>query len=633
MLHALAIRSPSAPGHVPARNRRVRQPRDEPVHGPVPELAHGLGVEPERICASAEPAAPFRPRSHAANLSGTASDRPRAQIGARSSTVRAVNEQQLARKAQVAELLLNAARQLGETLEPERVYERFHELLTDVIQHDGLVVSSYDDRDDLIRCEYAWVEGNVVDPSTLPPLPLNREGGGMQSRVIMTGEPFLFNDVAERVQQQEGVFYNVDREGKIEKIPEAGPAGTSAAMMVPVKHERRVVGVVQVMTDRGDYSAEQLELVEGLIAQMAAAVRNARLQKERRRLEAAEAAARAVAEERAQAAQVLEAVGDGIFLVDADGVVRLWNRAAELVTGLEALQVRGRLLRDVITEWDALAGRIPVAERSAAPTSVTLPVELGGRDLWLSFVAVRSADGIVYAFRDLTIDRRLEDVRNDFVTTISHELRTPMAAVYGAAETLLRRNIELSSERGRQLLEIIASQAARLTQITEAVLMTSQLDRGDLPVESRPVDLVELVRATVEAMDARLPQPIGVEVEVPGAVALASGDGDRIQQVLVNLLDNAVKYGGGAVTVRVENVDGSVRVSVADTGPGILPGEQQRIFEKFYRADPQQRNAPGGTGLGLYISRELVRRMEGNLDVSSEPGVGTTFVLELPRAA
>ena len=178
-----------------------------------------------------------------------------------------VNDRQLARKAQVAELLLNAARQLGETLEPERVYERFHELLAEVVQHDGLVVSSYDESDDLIRCDYALVEGNVVDPTTLPPLPLNREGGGMQSRVIVSGEPFLFNDVAERVDHAGGVYYNVDREGTVEKIPESGPAKTTAAMMVPVKDEGRVVGVVQVMTDGGSYSQEQLELVEGLVAQ------------------------------------------------------------------------------------------------------------------------------------------------------------------------------------------------------------------------------------------------------------------------------------------------------------------------------------------------------------------------------
>src|SRR5919204_6671555 len=107
-----------------------------------------------------------------------------------------MSERELERKARVAELLLDAARQLGESLEPERVYDRFHDLLADVVPHDGIVVSSYDDRDGLIRCEYAWVEGNVVDPSTLPALPLNRGGGGMQSQVIVSGESYLFNDVA-----------------------------------------------------------------------------------------------------------------------------------------------------------------------------------------------------------------------------------------------------------------------------------------------------------------------------------------------------------------------------------------------------------------------------------------------------
>src|SRR5207253_5108813 len=121
--------------------------------------------------------------------------------------------------------------------------------------------------------------------------------------------------------------------------------------------------------------------------------------------------------------------------------------------------------------------RIPVAEHGAAARSVTLPIEIGGRDLWLSFVAVRSADGIVYAFRDVSAERRLEEEKSDFIATISHELRTPMAAVYGAAETLLRRHIDLTSAQGRQLLEMIATQSARLSQITEEVLLAAQLDR------------------------------------------------------------------------------------------------------------------------------------------------------------
>src|SRR6266511_819291 len=353
-----------------------------------------------------------------------------------------MTDRELERKAQVAEVLLNVARELGEGLEPERVYERFHELLAVVIEHDGLVISSYEPAEGLIRCDYLWNEGNVIDPATLPALRLNREGGGMQSRVIVSGRPFLFNDVPQEVRDHEGVYYNVDKEGRVERIPDSGPPRTKSAMMVPVKHEGGVVGVVQLMSDRDEYTTEQVELFEALVAQMAAAVRNARLQRERRRLEAAEAAARAAAAEREQAAHVLEAVGDGIFLLDGDGVVRLWNRAAQLVTGLRADALLGRKLADVVPDWQALADRIPVAEGAATRQAVSLPVEVGGRDLWLSIVAVRGADGVVYAFRDLTDEQRLEEEKSDFVATISHELRTPMAAVYGAAETLLRREGE-----------------------------------------------------------------------------------------------------------------------------------------------------------------------------------------------
>jgi len=328
-----------------------------------------------------------------------------------------VRERELERKARVAQLLLDATRTLGETLDPERVYDKFHDLLSDVVEHDGVLVSSYDEGDGLIRCDYAWSDGNRLDAAVFPPLPLNREGGGMQSRVIVSGEPLFFNDVAEVVQRPGGTYYDVDREGTIRKLPESGPPGSSAAMMVPVKHDGRVVGVVQVMTNSGAYSAEQLEVVDGLVGQMAAAVRNARLHKEQRRLEAAEAAARAVAAEREQAANVLDAVGDGIFLVDGDGVVRLWNRAAAVVTGLPGDAVHGKRIVEVLPEWEALATRIPVTEDGAAARPATLPVHAGGRDLWLSFVAVRNADGVVYAFRDLTSERRLDEEKSDFIAT------------------------------------------------------------------------------------------------------------------------------------------------------------------------------------------------------------------------
>ena len=260
---------------------------------------------------------------------------------------------------------------------------------------------------------------------------------------------------------------------------------------------------------------------------------------------------------------------------------------------------------------------------------MTLPVEVERRDLWLSFVAVRGADGIVYAFRDVTSERGLDEQKSDFIATISHELRTPMAAVYGAAQTLLMRE-HLPAEQRLQLVEMIATQAARLTQITEEVLLASRLDRGEIPLERSHVDVAELARRTVEAMRAQLPDGTEVTLEVADDATSASADADRLQQVLVNLLDNAVKYGAGPVGLRIGRSARGVTLAVADRGPGIPRPEQARIFEKFYRGDPQLARAPSGTGLGLYISRELVQRMGGRLDVESRPGQGATFVVELP---
>jgi signal transduction histidine kinase len=140
------------------------------------------------------------------------------------------------------------------------------------------------------------------------------------------------------------------------------------------------------------------------------------------------------------------------------------------------------------------------------------------------------------------------------------------------------------------------------------------------------------VAETVEAFREQLDSSTSIEVEIPDDVGAASGDRDRIQQVLVNLLDNAVKYGDSPVKVQAYGIDGAIRICVADNGRGIALAEQPRIFEKFYRADPHLARSPGGTGLGLYISRELARRMGGTLDLTSEPGAGATFVVELPQA-
>jgi two-component system phosphate regulon sensor histidine kinase PhoR len=380
------------------------------------------------------------------------------------------------------------------------------------------------------------------------------------------------------------------------------------------------------------YDDEQLELAEGLVGLMAAAVRNARLHERAQDEAAARARAEATAATREQAARVLEAVGDGVLMVGTDGKLRFWNRAAELVTGRSRDDAVGRHASEVFAGWDVIAAGIPVSEEAEVARPVTLPVEVDGSELWLSFIAVRSPNGVVYTFRDLTLDRGLEAAKSDFIATLSHELRTPMTAVLGAAKTLLRDDIALSAERRQQLLEMIGAQGTRLTQITEEVLLANRLDRGELRVDSERVDLAQLVEHALETMRQDAPESISLTAEGNGAAAL--GDRDRIEQVLVNLIDNAVKYSpeGGTVVVRTVPAAASVRVEVADQGIGIPPAEQGAVFEKFYRGDPQHLSVPGGTGLGLYICRELVQRMGGAIGVRSRPGEGSTFWFDLPRA-
>jgi two-component system phosphate regulon sensor histidine kinase PhoR len=339
-------------------------------------------------------------------------------------------------------------------------------------------------------------------------------------------------------------------------------------------------------------------------------------------------------QQRDEAERVLAHLGDGVFVVDRDGVVRLWNQAAEAITGLRATDLRGQRAQEAIPGWETIATFVPVADRpgegEGPSSSETVPVDIAGRELWLSVVAVALDDDTVYAFRDATHDRRLEDLRSQFVATISHELRTPLASLHGAAMTL--REHELPAQTQDDLLEMIAEQSNRLANLVEEILVAGQLDSGSLSVVADTFDPEELVHGVVTAARSRVPEERSIEVTVPPVVPKVHGDGERTRQVLLNLIDNAIKYSpsGGRINVYLTNGGECLRFSVHDEGLGIPAGEQERIFDKFYRLDPDQRRGIGGTGLGLYICRELVRSMHGRIWVDSEPGKGTTFAFELP---
>ncbi len=338
-------------------------------------------------------------------------------------------------------------------------------------------------------------------------------------------------------------------------------------------------------------------------------------------------------------ARVLEHVDDGIFLLDDDGVIQHWNPAAQAITGIDADEALGRRAEETLPGWEAVAPLIPVAA-APGPGSVeatVVPLELDGRELWLSISGVTFSDGIVYAFRSLTEERALDELKGEFIATVSHELRTPLAAIYGSAQTLLREDIELDETGQKRLLDVIAQESERLSRIADDILFARKLDSGQVVLVEKKVDLPTLARDVVEEMRACFASrdEISIDLSVPDALESLVGDSDKLRQVLINLIDNAVKYSpeGGRVEVSVDARDGGVRIAVQDEGIGIAPLEQRRIFGKFYRVDPALTRGVGGTGLGLYICRELVRRMEGRLSVSSEEGKGSTFVVDLPVGA
>jgi signal transduction histidine kinase len=263
-----------------------------------------------------------------------------------------------------------------------------------------------------------------------------------------------------------------------------------------------------------------------------------------------------------------------------------------------------------------------------------VPLEIDGQEIWLSIAGVTLDDGIVYAFRDVTRERRLEELRAQFVATISHELRTPLASLHGAAMTLLEREGDLHEETRHDLLDMIAVQSKRLAELVEEILLTGQLDSGSLRVVTEPFDPEEIVWTAAAAARLRIGDDSTIGVSIPAVLPRVAGDAARARQVLTNLVDNAIKYSpqGGHIELGVEADGEHARFTVRDEGLGIPLGEQRRIFEKFYRLDPDHRRGIGGSGLGLYICRELVRSMNGRIWVESDPGQGATFTFELPVA-
>ena len=435
------------------------------------------------------------------------------------------------------------------------------------------------------------------------------------ARVMRTGEPEFLREVPQELIEEAA-----------RRDPEAAAAlahiSVRSAITLPLGSGGRTFGALTLIAEEREFDDSDFALGQQLSARAAIAIENARLYRE--------------AERRAEAALALAYVSDGVVLLDDDGRVRFWNAAVAAITGVREQDALGRRPVELLPSWEELTrlAELADADARARARSVTAPIKTAAGDRWVAVTGVAFDEGVVYALRDVTDQKEFERTRSDFVATASHELRTPLAAVYGAARTLRRTDIELPAEQQEQFLEIIVTETERLTAIVSQILLAGQLEGGRVDVSAAATDLARLVESVLVSQRVRAPDHLELRLEQNGDRAVALADEDKLRQVLVNLLDNAIKYSpdGGEVAVELAGGAGRVRLTVRDQGLGVPAGEQERIFEKFYRLDPALTRGVGGSGLGLFISRELVTRMGGSLTVRSQPGEGAAFVVDLPAA-
>ena len=343
----------------------------------------------------------------------------------------------------------------------------------------------------------------------------------------------------------------------------------------------------------------------------------------------------AAAQVRAQQQAVFNSMVEGVLVLDESNKVQLVNRSLEKLFSLAA-DVRGQTIIEAF-RLPELADLVKRLRQECSMQSYTLELP-GMEERWVEVnaAAVLDRDGIqrgaILVFHDLTRIKQLERTRQEFVANVSHELRTPLSLIKGFVETLLE-GAKNDPEKATRFLQTIEKHTDRLTFLIEDLLTISRLESGQIIMNLHPVDLHEETQRVAEDLKSRADEKlVTFDNQVPEGLR-AHADADRLQQVLFNLIENAIKYGrpSGRVLIGGSAIaDGKVELWVRDDGPGIPAEARERVFERFYRVDRARSRETGGTGLGLSIVKHIVQAHGGEVWLKSELGEGTTFHFTLP---
>ncbi|WP_219838349.1 two-component system histidine kinase PnpS [Paenibacillus sp. R14(2021)] len=350
-----------------------------------------------------------------------------------------------------------------------------------------------------------------------------------------------------------------------------------------------------------------------------------------------------------QLASVLDNMINGVVMIDANGTIVLFNRMAEEILGFPAREIIGQHYASAKQQYELtqfIQEALELREHLRDEVTFYFPTE---RLLDLNLVPIFENDeefeGVLLVLQDVTAIRRLERMRSEFVANVSHELKTPVTAVKGFAETLLGGAVD-DSETARSFLQIIYDESDRLNRLIGDILELSKIESRRVPLLYSPVELSSFVNKTMELMSAEaVRKQIRVTAKVEQGLYVEA-DEDRLRQIVMNLLANGIAYTaeGGCVSIVVEPVHDPnatldefgqenyehIRIHISDTGMGIPKKDLPRIFERFYRVDKARSRSSGGTGLGLSIVKHLVELHKGTITVESKVGSGSTFTIELP---
>ena len=338
---------------------------------------------------------------------------------------------------------------------------------------------------------------------------------------------------------------------------------------------------------------------------------------------------RQVEEERNKLDTLFQHMADGMVAFDADGMLLQFNAAAEVM--LDRKLEENLRYTDVFPE-------VQVRQEDVAQDGKSIEIDYaaGPRFLKIYFAPIRlgaEGKGLMAVLHDVTEQRKLDDSRREFVANVSHELRTPLTNVRGYAETLMSAD-DIDRDIQMRFLGVISSEADRMTRIVKDLLTLTRLDYNRMEMHMQPMDLRELGQKAADAMEGQATgQGLTLTCTLPEEMPKVLGDAERIQQVIINIITNAIKYnkpqGSIAITGGVEGEQVFLRVE--DTGIGVPKADLERLFERFYRVDKARSRESGGTGLGLAIAKQIVESHGGHIGFDSEYGKGSVVTLYLPQ--